>query len=461
MDASTRSFIFQQKILPELKRDIDRAMERLTGFGHLPLVPIPVAAKPSAKGPDNPLIELRQQVLALKPLRARLQSPRVSTFALEPADKAAIDALDRRVADVLHLSNLADAARKGHANGYASARKNLEALLGELNTAVQASGTPPATILFRAAMAGRYRALAELCRVCEELLTPNALAGGPLAERLDGVAASLDGAADAFERSGYSPVEAMPMVLAVKEEAASTRLLARWLRSYDTLCTSGATSFGVFAEAAAGLTAGAPDAEQSAELLEGCTAVIAAARGIVLLPADADFSWVAGFAEQGRQKKSLGLFGAEEQVAGVDEFLFPVWLIELTYSQAAGKIFASGVEQRRLVLVNAIDTTGDRVVFREGTGFAAPAPLQNRRVLLPRVSRPYAVASALRAAVARGDMLNPRGRSLGLGLVPGAVVRYAGKTNREAASCLGGALLLPIDLRAQLEHSARLLKTLA
>src|SRR5579862_4112865 len=38
VDLASRAYIFQQKVLPDLRRDVDRALERLGGFGQFPLV---------------------------------------------------------------------------------------------------------------------------------------------------------------------------------------------------------------------------------------------------------------------------------------------------------------------------------------------------------------------------------------------------------------------------------------
>jgi hypothetical protein len=463
-DASSRSYIFQQRILPDLKRDVDRAFERLGAFGHLPLVPIPLSRARSAQMDGrNPLLDLRPDVLALKTLRSRLESERVTTFAMESADRAAIETLDRRVADVLHLSNLADAARRMDALGYASARRNLDVLLNELNAADASGKGPAATIEFRAMLRARYQALAELCRICEEVVTPNPIAGGPLADRLEEVARQLIVVADALERSEYSPVESMPMVLAVKEEAASARLLGRWLHSYDALCASGVTAFGVFAEATSPLLTGIGSSEDAADMLDACAQVVQATRGRAALRSDVDFSWVPAIAEKGRQRKSLGMFGIEEQIAGTDEFMVPVWLVEVTYSQAAGTFFKGGVEQRRMAIVSAIDATGDKVVLLpEGASFGTSTEIRNRRVVLPTASAANASPAAVRAAGSREGVLNARGRVIGLGLVPGVIIRYSGKgAAREVPLCLADSIALPTDIRARLDAATRLLTILS
>lgn len=464
VDISTRSFLFQQKVLPELRRDVDRALETLGAFGQFRLVPPPI---PVTAERDNPLVQRRPHILTLKDLRARLASEQVGAFATTDVDKAAIQTLDRRLAELVYLSNVAEAASRRTAIGFSTARRNLESLLAEVDQSLALEGTrEPGLAAYLAAVKARYSGLVELCRVCEEIADSASVSGATTADHLERVAIALDAVGPAIEASDYSPADTMPMVVGVRQEAAACRTLAKWLRSFDALSAGSRVAFSAFVQEVAGLFDGAP-LEATGELLEVATFAVRAARGEVAIGAIVDDGWVGGWAEGARTKKAFGLFGAEERIARTEPFLLPIWAADVSYSAATGAVFKEGVEAKAFAIVDACSPTPERVrLYQDANhpiplGLAVPRVIRSSAVALPRSTSAAAQTAITSALRARTDVRNPQVRVRGLGFVSAAVVHFdSSKGTRELVAAVGGGVPVDAGARVRLHAMQQLLQRL-
>ena len=463
VDLASRAYIFQQRVLPDLRRDVDRALERIGGYGQFPLVTAPVGA-PAAQH-ANPLVARRREILALKGLKARLSSEDVTSFASRDADRLAIQLMDRHLTSLVHLSNIAGAAASRSAEGYAAARRNLEVLGEEIARSVATEGAhDPPLGAFLAALQRRYAALGELCRICEESSSPNAIAGAPLADRADALAARLGETAQEVEASNFAPADAMPVVVAVNHEMESARAFARWLRAYGRIAHRSSVSFPAFVADVHPLTGGgALTFDAQTELLETFAFVLDAARGVASAPLVGDFSWVDRWAEAGRRRKSLGLFGVDERVTGVERFLSPFWVADVFFSRAQGSVFASGKEERAVALLDACAPDPHRLVVLgesplvralETHGSPAGTP-----IAAPRSSPSQASAAMMRGLHGRSEYLNPRLRVRGLAFLPVAAATYAGGQHpRTVTSCLADQVPADRLAREQVQTTQQMLQ---
>ena len=194
--------------------------------------------------------------------------------------------------------------------------------------------------------------------------------------------------------------------------------------------------------------------------------MIRAARGEVAVSIVDDFSWVDDWVEQGRKKKTFfGLFGVEETVAQVSQFMLPVWVADLTYSQATGGVFKEGQEASCLVAVDACDPSTNGVGFFKGPNTALasamdnPQPMGDIKVALPRSTSSQALKAFKLAAKAKQGLMNPKVKIRGLAYVPAAVVAFeSNKGGRELARALGGTIALKSLARFQVEAANQLLQ---
>lgn len=465
VDVASRAYIFQQKVLPDLRRDVDRALERLGGFGQFPLVTVPVRAPVQQTHQPNPLVMYRREILGLKGLKARLSSEDVTSFATREADKLAIRFMDRHLTSLVHLSNVAEAAASRTAEGYAAAQRNLQLLSEEVAQSITTEGAQdPALGWFLGALQQRYRCLSEVCRLCEEAGSPNPISGAALADRADAVAAALTETAQRVEASNYAPADSMPVVVAVHQEAAATRALGRWLRAYDQITNRAHVPFPAFVADVDPLTCGGSlPPESQAELLEAVGFVLNAARGAASAPAVGDFSWVGAWAENHRQKKSLGMFGVDEQITSVDQYLAPFWVADVSFSRAQGAVFTSGQEQRAVVVLDACAPAPQRVVVLEGTPLANALNTQRTFVgiptAMPRSSPTQASAIMMQGLRSRPELLNPRLRIRGLAFLATASATYsAGQKQRTSTTCLNNQVPVDDFARSQVQTTQQMLQ---
>lgn len=432
VDAGSRAFIFQQRIFPDIKRDVDRSLETFGTFGQFALVPMPVATSRADQSGGNPLVMYRGQILGLKNLRARLSSDHVSGFAVGPAEQSSLQAMDRRLAELVHLSNVADAASTRRPQGYAAARRNLEALIEEIDQSLATEArNDPGLNGFLLTIRRRYQHLVELCRVSEELCTSMTAHGATLADGVARCADALEAVAAELEHSGYSPADTMPTVVGVRSEATAARVLMRWLQSYDVFTSRTQQPFLQFVADVTPLLGGdSISPEACAQRLEVAAFVLRAARGEPIAPAALDNSWVSAWAEAQRARKSLGLFGTEEKVTGVSAFLAPVWVADVAFSRAQGSVFTSGVENRAIAIVDASSPHPSKVVFIDDPGhpiaqaFGYPTQLGTRDVAMPLSTPADVVPMFAQALRGRPGTLNPRVNLRGIAFLTGASAAY-------------------------------------
>jgi hypothetical protein len=454
-DASSRGFIFQQRLLPDLRRDVDRSLEMLGSYGQFPLVVPPIRIAFRQTNMPNPLLAYRRQILGLKGLRARISSDEITAFTVRDNDKAVVQGFDRRVASLMHLSNVAEAAATCAPAGYQAARRNLETLAEEVgkSLALEAAGDR-GLATFLDAQHRRYQALAELCRLAEEATSPNAVSGTDMARRSDQLAQTLQGIAQQIEASNYSPADTMPVVIGVQQEALACHTFGRWLRMYDVIAGSSAVPFIAFIHEMDGLTSGGhASADYQIDLLEAFGSAISVARGRIEAIVVNDFSWVQPWAEGIREKKSMGMFGVEEQVSRADQFLCPAWIAEVTFSRAAGAIFTAGHESRALAVVDAYAPHYSKVAILDHGQPLARAMSQKQvatsaDVGMPRSTQGLVYPIFVQAVRARPDLLNANVRVHGLAFLPAVVVQFAANQRvRAAAACVGG--VVPMEAAAQ------------
>jgi hypothetical protein len=467
VDASSRGYIFQQKILPELQRDVDRSMESLGSFGQFALVYPPIRV-PTTRGQiPNPLLTSRQYILSLKGLRARLTAENVMAFAVTPTDQALVQRMDRRIAEVMQVSNITEAASARTAAGYAAARRNVELLAAEAEAAMAAEGSQdPAHGAFLFGLLVRYRALAELCRVCEELTSPNGISGAAIASRVTAIAGELARASQAIEASNFSPADTMPMVIGTNQEAVAARLLVRWLGCYDAMTSRNPIPFYAFtAEVDAVSGGGQVDALTQGDLLEGLTFVVRAVHGEVATSVINDYAWVTSFAESGRSRKTMGLFGVEESVLQVDQFLTPVWIADVSYSRATGAVFKAGVEGRGVAIVEACSPAAAKVAFFPDPNLPLVQALGYQQTLgttavaLPRCTAAGVHSIFAQALQGRADITNPQVRVRNMAFLPAAVVHYqSDKGMRQQLGCMGGQIAIDATALQQVTATQQLLQ---
>lgn len=465
VDASSRGFIFRERILPALRRDVDRSLENYGSYGQFPLVQLPVRTQTQQHVAPNPLVAQRHSILGLKGLRARLENDEVRSFAVSATDQATIQSMDRRLGDLLLLSNVAEAAATALSTGYAAARKNLESLISEIDQSLAVEGTQDAGLgAYLVAIRSRYQALADLCGICEYLCDSTHIDAGQTGEGLHSVATQLAEAGAALEASNYSPADTMPTVIGINQESAACMLLARWVKAYGSLTRRTQVPFPGFVREMDQLCGGGHmRADVVADLVEACAHVAGAVHGDIATSRVGDFSWASTWAESNRQKKSFGMFGVEERLAGLEQFFLPVWAADVTYSAQQGAVFATGVEGHCTLLVDACAPDVARVVFIDQANHPLAQALGYQQALgtncvaLPRTTAATVLPVFQQALGARPQYRNPRVQVRGMAFLAATVATYETPNGpRHAATALNDALPVDVAVLTQRQAAAHL-----
>ena len=462
VDASSRAYIFQQKVYPELRRDIDRALEPFVGATHSPLVmpPVPFAVK-GQTGPSS-LLRVGDSMSALKELRVRAGSQAVGAFAVSESDKASIAELDHRVNELMDLVHVASGGHARSASGYAAARRTLELMAAATGKALAAHvGADEGRKAFMALQQSRFESLCELCRAFEETVGLTGAGGAPIAARLGDCIARLEETANGLEACDWNPGETMPLMVAVKAEAEAGRTLQRWLEAHDAYAAGGLIGFLEFVEQVeAQFGSVSPDVVDA--LGSWCEA-IQAIRGQTAVHANLDFSWGPQWAESQRARKTLGLFGNAESLESLDTVLVPFWLGEVSHSVAKGAVFKSGGAARSWALVNASNPKSAEVLVVGGEEPLVSGLLSERQgtgqlLLAPPRSSPAAGQAAMTSAVrARADLLNATVRVSQLGYLPAVFANFVSKAGeRTAFTCLAGRVVIDESVRSQAQAARAL-----
>jgi hypothetical protein len=287
-----------------------------------------------------------------------------------------------------------------------------------------------------------------------------------MAERAEPVLAALASVPREIEASGFAPADTMPIVIGVNEELASFGLLIRWLRSYDAIASRRDISFAAFVtemQSATGDARTTPEAR--ADIVDAYGYGLSVLRGEVAVGIAADFSWVAAWVEQHRSRKSLGLFGTEEQVAQTTQLLVPVWIVDVLFARATGTVFKAGAESRGVALVEACDPRPEKTVFFADPAQPIVSALSTAGVVgatplaIPRSSRATAQLVVQQALRSRPDVMSPRVQVRGLGFVSAAAVRYQSpKGTRDAIWAAAGSIPVDWSAVAQVELGQQLMQ---
>jgi hypothetical protein len=448
VDAASRSYLFQSRILPDVRREVDRALEWVGSYGQHPLLMMPMRTPTKGAMGIHPLLQQRAHILGLKGLRARLGSDSVTTFVQTDGDRSALAALDLQLGTVFHLSNVVDASQSRSAAGYAAARKNLESLADQTRRD-PAQTADPGRATYAAALADRFASLGSLAALIEKLAS--AIPTPDDAAEASGLAHRLEDAASRVMASRYAPMESMPTALGVQAEAAGARALATWLAAYDAIASRSGAPFAQFVSDLEAVTGGPHvGAEQQLAILEGVAAQVQGIRGSLVLPTSTDVSWIAAWGEQARAKRSLGMFGADERVAEIAPFLLPVWVAEVSFTMNTGTVFSQGSEARAMAVVEACAPAAQKVVVLAGAhhavssalgGTASAAELPSALVASGRATAHAVIEQAMRS---RPGVIQPRVTVRGLALLPAASVVFTGGASaRGAVVCLAGHV--PVD----------------
>lgn len=447
IDRASRGYIFNQRIFPELRRDVARVHEGLGPWLQAPLILPELSRAPG--GAPHPLSLYSGRMQALVALSGRLGHSEVQRFAVDEVAKAQLEQLGAPIDELIHLINIVEAGQRGGADGWGAVRSNLEAMASRPLTSSESDR-------FAGLRRERWQLLAALTRHYDDCArgqhSPSQLEG------IEALIVSLRGLAERLRACASAPVEARAFALAVEREAEGAQLLARWLRCSERLPRAPEDSLPHLYTTLAPLIPPGSSPDRAATLVEGWTELAAVSRQEIAICVIEDFAWAEAWAESVRGRKRLGLFGEDEVVETIERFLLPVWVAELRYSQQRGRLLGGGVEQRTLALLDACAGTAETVAIFD----PVPEPLRAALthpvrvgaidIALPETTAADARVVMQRALSRRPEFQNARFEVRGLALIPAVTVRLRARAGqRQVSTALQGRVQASKRARERVE----------
>jgi hypothetical protein len=339
VDVATRSFLFNDRILPGLRRDVRRAIDEGIGdvLGSPILVPPALRSLPGYTGEDCVLLTRQDEILALRSLRARLESPEVASFATTMADRVELTKLEREIDRALLASHATVAiATEGLAHGAERACRNLEALREENKASAVEAATSPSE-------AAVTRAIGVRCEALLEAL------GAWASEPVD---------ADRIRSSGARLEEASEWLLSLEERDLRGALASTGLHRdavvvqllhvvVEEAGRAGLSPARVFEQlhAASGLLDRVERDTDAIELVRAWTWQLASVRCGTGVAVVTDVAWTGKAATQACR--------SGERVAESETVFVPYWAMTARHAKAEGFLFVSGKQYEGLALVPA------------------------------------------------------------------------------------------------------------
>lgn len=443
VDRASRGYIFNHRILPDLRRDVARAQEGLGSWLQEPLI-IPELAliQPSAM---HPLLAAAGRMQGLVELRERLDHEEVRRFAVDDVATAQLHALAAPIAELIHMINVVEAGRRPGPEGWKAVRSNLDVL-------VQQHGTRSDPDDLAGLQVERWKLLSSLAGHYDDCARGQHPSSQLTA--LEATIMGLDRLVERLQACTKHPLEARSSALAVEREAAGARVLLRWLRCRSRLPWAHAPSVPQMSQALATLLPRVNGPEHGVSLLESWTALAAVTRQQAPICAVQDFAWSQAWAESMRKRKQFGLFGEDEEIAAIESFFAPAWIVRVNYSQQRGGLLGGGAEQQELALLDACASSPDKLALFSSrseklhAALAQPTYVNTMEIALPETTVADAQAVVRRALGQRPDLCNARFEVHGLALIPAVTVRLrTSKGARQVTGALRG--LVPTSERTR------------
>jgi len=465
VDSSSRSFIFREKLFPDLRREVERSLEPFGGaFAD---VSIPTPVERIMRPDDRPkFVNNRQSALALKGLRVKVANEDVLSFATNENERAGLFELDHQITGLINLSNALEALHEQDREmAYVVARRNLETMAKLLREKLGEALPSPDRRKFFAAALAYYQRLCEFCRISEGLYTCSPIQAEQTRLRLKELITKMTTAGQELEACEYNALEALDMASSLQKQTESSQTLDRWLGQFELLAQCWDGGFVPWVECLRPYCH-APSPAEEADLMEAGVALLLALRGDRPVLLNQDGAWISDWFESKRKKRTFGIFGDEERVADRQDFLLPVWIAKVRHASAQVGMFVSkGVESQGYFLISACSFKLEDVVLIENVAnrfierLSEGQSLKGCAVAMPRLSAGRAYALFQKAARLRPQLTTPRVESPQLAFFSAAwAFLKSPKGRREVAVCMDGALPAAPDVVHHLAWSRQFME---
>lgn len=444
VDASSRAFIFKEKLYPQLEVEFNRSVGALENLRELPMFSLEAATLFKDYVPTANFLRQNRELLGpVRTLSSKLSAPAVWEFVVSPDDQRRVAQMQGRVSEFIHISNLVEQCSRFGAEDYATAGENVS-ILKQLYGSASEAAPNEAEKLFFQACAVRLEAVANVVDTLKRVYSSSGeFMGSNFAGELDASAKLYQEALQLADRSAYSPMETIPWRHGVEKEMALVTLKCTLLMSYDKAAANQNVNYFEFQRALLEFTkqsqAPVTGPESLGSIVDGLMSVLEAKRGASGLARVADWSWLNPTVEANRRKKAL-FVGVDEEIESSEQYWQPFWLATLRFSQSEGVIFKSGASKQAYLLIDA--TSGEQA-FASFIDETSPLNGQiatalsfesvDGRMALPPILTRAAAQKVLEWYAKRNPTLrNPKINVEKIVYLPVAVVTYSSKEGRRA-----------------------------
>jgi|HubBroStandDraft_4_1064222.scaffolds.fasta_scaffold03303_5 hypothetical protein len=455
VDATSRAFIFRERLYPSLEMEFNRSMELLEGFREYPLYQTELGALfRGYSSEESPLRAEHQQLAPVRNLTGKLCAPAVREFVVSAEDEQRLAAMQSSTMELIYTANIMQQSARYCAEGYVAARQNLDALRDLYHT-TQKRAASASEKQFLSASLARLESAGTVMDVLSRVYSSASgeLMGSAFSGELDTAKNLYAQALQLVDESGYSPMQTVPWRHGVEKEVALVELQTGLLNAYDRVVANAGGSFFEFQSALVEFTrqskAPVADPQSLAAVADGLALLVEARRGGRTLPRLADWSWLGDFQENNRSKKVMFL-GKEEQIESLEQYWQPFWLASLSFSQSEGALFKSGSAKQALLILDATSpqqcfasTVEDGSVLNVSLQGASKRQVPDQRLTLPSLVT-EASAQIILESYARSNpvLRNPKVTLQQVVYLPAARVVYKSK---EGTRVLVGSVISSIN----------------
>lgn len=443
VDATSRKFIFAEKIYPALQLDYRRGMELYDDVHEYPLISFDALnTMPRFAPNDHALVRSTETIPRLRALSLKLNSPLVASFALAEDDRRKLRDLDVGASNLVYLANVAKLLVQPSPEAYQSAKENLMALdkeYAEYLTLTHDLGYRK----YLEAMRTRLEANVQVLDILARVFTPDAdFAPQVFLQELEIVRTKYQEAHQLCDESTHNPIMVVPLKSGLEREEKILALIEAILTSYRIGYQKRPLTFLYYyndLKVLLGALARNPnDPMQLVTAIEQINTILIARRGEPALRFVDDWNWCANQVEMGRKQS---LFGGGEIVASQAPYWHPFWFATIRYSIAKGAIFTSGVEQAGYMLMDATNDNATPVVVTATTptypsvhnSVQLVRPSDATPILPPLVARATADRAINAAARRVPDWRTVQTKIESVVYLPALIVTYQSKSGSRQA----------------------------
>ena len=452
-DEVSRTYIFREKIWPQLKVAVDRGTEFYQPTRYMPLFAFPLLLS-LKNSPFQDAILLTPDITSLvdqlRSVLAQIQAPELTPFVLGDHEKGSLQALEVSCMEIVYFSNIRHNIAMFTPEGFERARANLKAI-SELYSAAAKTWTisDPSYNKFLIALSVRLEAVERSVELLAELMAPNeGLMTDRIISELEDAARDCERAIAEIEVSGREAKETAPASEGSRNDAMAIRMLADCTRIYSQCAVESKEDFTEFVGTIAVAIDKAKTQESDANwlnmFLSNLGRYLSAMAGDSEEPIVSDFSWAESAAAAGARRSFLD---GNETTYTQDHMLLPFWVAEIPISEQKGRLFKKGQEAKGWVFMEASRPSnfcflelGDSSLAGQCLkAFESPQSASQFAMVAPTVSSDTALKYV--TTFIHGSKLYCGGivKMIGIVYLPAVLVRYVNRKGERRVTMLPGA----------------------